>query len=64
MTDEPTPEPTAAKYDPQAQLERAQATIFSIMSGGDLSAETLQLSNEFTDATVERVKQRLRRPKG
>ena len=48
------------KYDPQAQLERAQATIFSIMNGGDLSAETLALSNEFTDATVERLKHRLR----
>ena len=59
MPDKPEP----AKYDAEAQLERAQATIFAIMSGADLSEETLKLSNEFTDATVERMKQRLRRAK-
>ena len=52
-----------AKYDAEAQLERAQSTIFAIMSGADLSEETLKLSNEFTDATVARVKRRLRRRK-
>jgi len=59
MTEKPEP----AKYDPEAQLERAQAAIFAIMGGADLSEETLKLSNEFTDATVERMKQRLRRTK-
>jgi len=59
MPDKPKP----ARYDADAQLERAQATIFAIMSGADLSEETLKLSNEFTDATVERMKQRLRRTK-
>ena len=58
MNDEP------AKYDAQAQLERAQATIFAIMGGGaDLTEETLKLSNEFTDATVARVKSRWRKPR-
>lgn len=53
---------TPEKYDAQAQLERAQAAIFAIMGGGgDLTEETLKLSNEFTDATVERVKNRLRK---
>ena len=58
MNDEPE------KYDAQAQLERAQATIFAIMGGGaDLTEETLKLSNEFTDATVARVKSRSRKPR-
>jgi len=57
MTDKPE------KYDAQAQLERAQSTIFAIMGGGDLTEETLKLSNEFTDATVERVKSKLRKPR-
>lgn len=49
------------KYDAQAQLERAQAAIFAIMGGGaDLTEETLKLSNEFTDATVARVRRTLR----
>ena len=55
MSDEPE------KYDAQAQLERAQAAIFAIMTGeGSLGDETLKLSNEFTDATVARVKSRFR----
>jgi len=58
MNDEPE------KYDPQVQLERAQAAIFAIMGGGaDLGEETLKLSNEFTDATVARVKRRWRKPR-
>lgn len=58
MTDKPE------KYDAQAQLERAQAAIFAIMGGGgDLTEEALKLSNEFTDATVARVKRKLRKPR-
>lgn len=36
-------------------------TIWAISAGGDLAAETLQLSNEFTDRQVERMKRALRR---
>lgn len=36
-------------------------TIQAIAAGGDLAAETLQLSNEFTDRQVERMKRALRR---
>jgi hypothetical protein len=51
------------KYDAQAQLDRAQAAIFAIMGGGgDLTEEALKLSNEFTDATVARVRSKLRKP--
>ena len=38
---------------------RATAAIRAIMSGGDLSAETLALSNEFTDETSARIRKRL-----
>ena len=34
--------------------------IQAIFSGGDLAAETLQLSNEFTDRQVERLKRVVR----
>jgi hypothetical protein len=39
---------------------RATQAIRAIMSGGDLSAETLALSNEFTDETTARIAKRLR----
>ena len=44
---------------------RATEAIRAIMSGGELSAETLALSNEFTDETTARIAKRLglRRPK-
>ena len=38
---------------------RATEAIRAIMSGGDLNAETLALSNEFTDETTARVIKRL-----
>jgi hypothetical protein len=50
-----------AKPQPESQQQRAERTIRAIAAGGDLAAETLQLSNEFTDAQVERLKRALRR---
>jgi hypothetical protein len=41
------------------QEARAAEAIRSIMTGGDLSAETLALSNEFTDETSARIRKRL-----
>ncbi len=43
------------------QEARATEAIRSIMAGGDLSAETLALSNEFTDETSARIRTRLGR---
>ena len=43
------------------QEERAAEAIRAIVSGGDLSAETLALSNEFTDETSARLRKRFRR---
>jgi hypothetical protein len=43
------------------QEARATQAIRAIMSGGDLSAETLALSNEFTDETSARIRKRLGR---
>ena len=48
----------------ETQEQRALRTIQAIFSGGDLGAETLQLSNEFTDAQVERLKRAVRRRSG
>jgi hypothetical protein len=49
----------------ETQEQRALRAIRAIFSGGDLAAETMQLSNEFTDRQVERLKSALRRtPKG
>lgn len=39
--------------------KRATETIEAIMNGGDLTAETLALSNRFTDETAARVRKRL-----
>jgi hypothetical protein len=49
------------KRPAETQEERAMRTIRAISAGGDLAAETLQLSNEFTDRQVERMKRVLRR---
>ena len=46
----------------ESQQQRAIRAIEAIFSGGDLAAETLQLSNEFTDRQVERLKKAIRRP--
>ena len=46
MTDEP---------QKLTQEEKAQATIRAIFSGGDVSEETLRLSNEFTDEMTGRI---------
>ncbi|MGN6503906.1 MAG: hypothetical protein ACTHKX_13530 [Pseudolysinimonas sp.] len=61
----PDPDP-APESQPAAetQEQRAMRTIRSIFAGGDLAAETLQLSNEFTDRQVERMKRALRRERG
>jgi hypothetical protein len=48
---------------PETQEQRAMRTIQSIFAGGDVAAETLQLSNEFTDRQVERMTRALRRQK-
>ena len=52
----PAPEPAA-----ETQEQRATRAIQAIFSGGDLAAETLRLSNEFTDRQVERLKSAVRR---
>ena len=52
-------EPGAPKDETQQQ--RAMRAIQAIFSGGDLAAESLQLSNEFTDRQVERLKAAVRR---
>jgi hypothetical protein len=46
----------------ESQQQRAIRAIEAIFSGGDLAAETLQLSNEFTDRQVARLKKAIRRP--
>lgn len=43
------------------QQERAEATLRSIMAGGNLTAETMKLSNDFTDRQVSRLKALFRR---
>lgn len=45
----------------ETQEQRAMRAIEAIFAGGDLQAETLQLSNEFTDRQVERLKRVVRR---
>lgn len=50
-------EPDAA---PETQQQRAIRAIEAIFAGGDLTAETLQLSNEFTDRQVARLNAALR----
>jgi hypothetical protein len=48
----------------ETQQQRAMRAIQAIFSGGDLAAETLQLSNEFTDRQVARLRAAVtRRPK-
>lgn len=39
--------------------ERAEAVLRTGQDGGDLSAETLRLSNEFTDEWTARIRARL-----
>jgi hypothetical protein len=46
----------------ESQQQRAIRAIEAIFAGGDLAAETLQLSNEFTDRQVARLKKAIRRP--
>lgn len=48
----------------ETQQQRAIRAIEAIFSGADLATETLQLSNEFTDRQVERLRRAMRRPKG
>lgn len=57
------PSELADETEPPAltQQERAEATLRSIMSGGNLTAETMKLSNEFTDRHVSRLKALFRR---
>lgn len=40
----------------ETQQQRAIRAIESIFAGGDLQAETLRLSNEFTDRQVARLR--------
>ena len=57
-----SPAQDAAGESPQ---QRAIRAIEAIFAGGDLAAETLQLSNEFTDRQVARLKNAIRRaPRG
>jgi hypothetical protein len=54
-------EPDGPDAAPETQQQRAMRAIAAIFSGGDLAAETLQLSNEFTDRQVARLKAAVRR---
>ena len=58
-----TDKPGASSESEETQQQRAQRAIEAIFAGGDLQAETLRLSNEFTDRQVERLKRSLRRPR-
>ena len=61
VTGSATPDDEARDAAGESQQQRAIRAIESIFAGGDLAAETQQLSNEFTDRQVERVKRALRR---
>jgi hypothetical protein len=52
------------QHGAETQEQRAARTIRAIFAGGDLGAETLRLSNEFTDRQVARLKAALRRRGG
>jgi len=43
------------------QQRRAEEALRRIAEGGDLGAETLNLSNEYTDGVASRLLRRLRR---
>lgn len=52
----------AAQRDARAAAQQAKAeqTLRAIFAGGDLTAETMQLSNDFTDELTGRLTSRLR----
>jgi hypothetical protein len=50
--------------EPETQEERAIRSLQAIFSGGDLTAETTQLANEFTDRQSGRLTGWLRRKRG
>jgi hypothetical protein len=54
----------ASSTPAETQEQRAIRALDAIFSGGDLAAETLQLSNEFTDRQVARLKRAVRRKPG
>ena len=45
----------------ETQEQRAQRAIEAIFSGADLTAEAMQLANEFTDRQTARLVKALRR---
>ncbi|TPW73186.1 hypothetical protein [Schumannella sp. 10F1B-5-1] len=65
----PGPADTSDRVDPAdarrlraaEQQARAEQTLARIFAGGDLGAETLALSNRFTDDAAERLTRRWRR---
>ena len=48
----------------ETQEERAVRSLQAIFGGADLTAETMQLANEFTDRQTGRLKGWLRRRSG
>lgn len=57
----PDEQPDPPQQSSETQQQRAQRAIEAIFAGGDLSAETLSLSNEFTDRQTSRLTRWLRR---
>jgi hypothetical protein len=53
-------DPPSRAEQARAQEQRAIETINAIVAGGDLSKETLDLSNEFTDRQTARLTSWLR----
>jgi len=54
MADEPGTE------TPLTQEQKAQAAIFAIMGGADLTFEAMTLANEYTDGVTDRVARALK----
>ena len=45
---------------PLTQEQKAQAAIFAIMNGGDLTVEAMTLANEYTDGVTDRMARALK----
>ena len=45
---------------PLTQEQKAQAAIFAIMNGGDLTFEAMTLANEYTDGVTDRMARALK----
>jgi hypothetical protein len=57
-------EPESPAKKPQTQEERALRSLQAIFGGADLTAETTQLANEFTDRHSGRLTSWVKRKRG